>query len=175
MKYLYYIFYAIASKLPDSYLPIIGELSNKIRYFFFVKIHPQVTNNKIIIQKNTEISLYQKIQIGNNSSIGKNSKVQGPVKIGENVMIGPELLTMTKNHNMKDLNIPMNSQGDTAAKEIIIGNDVWIGARVILLPGIRIGDGAVIGAGTVVSKDVKPYDIVVGASQRVIRNRKNQL
>lgn len=173
MRHVYYILYIIASKLPDSYLPLIGRLSNGIRFFFFSKIHPQVTKTNVIIQKNTEISIYQKIQIGKNSSIGKNSKVQGPIKIGENVMIGPELLTMTKNHKINNLNMPMNTQGDTQPKEIVIGNDVWLGARVILLPGITIGNGAVIGAGTVVSKDIQPYDIVVGASQRVIRSRRN--
>jgi len=52
-----------------------------------------------------------------------------------------------------------------------IGNDVWIGLRAIIMPGVRIGDGAVIGAGSIVTKDVAPYAIVAGNPARFIRNR----
>ena len=57
--------------------------------------------------------------------------------------------------------------------DIVIGNDVWIGGRVIILPGVKIGDGAIIGAGSVVTKDVSEYDVVAGNPARVIKNRKS--
>lgn len=50
---------------------------------------------------------------------------------------------------------------------------VWIGGRVIILPGVKIGDGAIIGAGSVVTKDVSEYDVVAGNPARVIKNRKS--
>ena len=63
---------------------------------------------------------------------------------------------------MKDLPI----KGDT-----VIGNDVWIGQNALILPGVHVGDGAIIGANSVVSKDVSPYTVVAGNPARVIRNR----
>ena len=57
--------------------------------------------------------------------------------------------------------------------DIVIGNDVWIGGRVIILPGVKIGNGAIIGAGSVVTKDVSEYDVVAGNPARVIKNRKS--
>ena len=54
----------------------------------------------------------------------------------------------------------MCEQGSTEERPVVIGNDVWIGGRVIILPGVKIGDGAIIGAGSVVTKDVSEYDVV---------------
>ena len=62
----------------------------------------------------------------------------------------------------------------TETSEVIIGNDVWIGARVIILDGIRIGDGAIIGAGSVVTKDVPDYAIVAGTPAKVLKYRFDQ-
>jgi len=53
----------------------------------------------------------------------------------------------------------------------VIGNDVWIGTRVIILPGVEIGSGSVIGAGSIVSRSIPPYSIAVGAPAKVIRTR----
>jgi tetrahydrodipicolinate N-succinyltransferase len=58
-------------------------------------------------------------------------------------------------------------------KTIFVGNDVWTGAKSIFLPGIRIGDGAIIGAGSVVTKDVPPYCIVAGTPAKLVRMRFN--
>ena len=65
----------------------------------------------------------------------------------------------------------MGKQGMREA-EVIIGNDVWIGMRSIIMPGVKIGDGAVIGAGAVVTKDVPDYAIVGGVPARIIKYRK---
>ena len=67
----------------------------------------------------------------------------------------------------------MCKQGSTEERPVVIGNDVWIGGRVIILPGVKIGDGAIVGAGSVVTRDVSEYDIVAGNPARVIKNRKN--
>ena len=58
--------------------------------------------------------------------------------------------------------------------DIIIGSDVWVGTKVIILPGVTIGDGAIIGAGCVVSKNIEPYAVVVGNPQIVKRKRFRQ-
>ena len=111
------------------------------------------------------------LSIGDNSGIGVSCKLQPGVVIGDNVMMGPECLFYTSNHRIEATDIPMNKQGYDGLNPIIIGNDVWIGARVIILPGVHIGDGAVIGAGSVVTYDVDSYAVVAGNPAKLIRKR----
>jgi maltose O-acetyltransferase len=113
---------------------------------------------------------FSKIAIGDNSGFGMNSRI-GSVTIGKNVMMGPDCLILTKNHAFDSTDIPMNMQGYKEDSPVTIGNDVWIGQRVIILPALRIGDGAIIGAGSVVTKNVEDYTIVAGNPARVIRKR----
>ena len=100
-----------------------------------------------------------------------NGSVHGPLRIGENVMMGPDVTILSQTHNIERTDIPMGKQGMREA-EVSIGNDVWIGMRSIIMPGVKIGDGAVIGAGAVVTKDVPDYAIVGGVPARIIKYRK---
>ncbi len=109
-------------------------------------------------------------EIGDDSGIGMRSSV-GTVIIGRNVIIGDELIAISRNHEFADTNKPIKEQGFQEDRPIIVDDNVWIGARVILLPGIHIGEGAVIGAGAVVTKDVCPYAIVGGNPAREIGKR----
>lgn len=111
------------------------------------------------------------ISLGDNSGIGINSELSGGITIGNDVMMGPYCMMYTSNHGMKRTDIPMWQQESEARRPIVIGNDVWIGSRVIILPGVHVGDGSVIGAGSVVTKDVEPYSIVAGNPARLIRKR----
>ena len=78
---------------------------------------------------------------------------------------------LTHTHNIERTDIPMGQQG-MRVSEVIIGNDVWIGMRVVIMPGVRIGIGVVIGAGAAVTKDVPDYAIVGGVPARIIKFRK---
>jgi maltose O-acetyltransferase len=111
------------------------------------------------------------ISIGDNSGFGRDSYISAEdrVEIGKDVMIGPQLYIYTSNHETK-LGIPMIRQS-VKTSPVTIGNDVWIGARVTILPGVNIGDGAVIAAGAVVTKHVAPYTIVGGVPARKIKDR----
>lgn len=116
--------------------------------------------NDLYIDNNVTFSYG--LSIGDHSGIGSNGHVAGKVTIGNNVLIAPDLIIYTVNHNFRDADRTIISQGSSAEQEVVIGNDVWIGRRVIILPGVHIGDGAVIGAGAVVAKDVPPHTIAVG-------------
>jgi len=112
------------------------------------------------------------ISLGNNSGIGIKSHISSNVTIGNNVMMGPEVIIYTCNHEFGRTDIPMIQQGNQAIKPVIIEDDVWIGARVIILPGVKIGMGSIIGAGSVVTKNIEPYSIVGGVPAKLIKKRK---
>jgi maltose O-acetyltransferase len=173
MTYFFYLLFLIFNKFPDSYLPGIGSFSNALRYFFFRRIHKQKKQKDVIIQKNLELSLKGEILIGKGSSLGKGSAIHGPVVIGEYVMMGPEVMIYTQSHKYQRTDIPMAKQGDTEKQKVIIEDDVWIGARVVILPGVTIGKGAIIGAGSIVTKSIEPYRIVGGVPAKTIKSRKD--
>ena len=111
------------------------------------------------------------VEIGDHSGLGVNCVVPFNLKVGRDVMMGPDVLILGENHRFDDLDRPMRLQGYTIAPPVRIEDDVWIGARVTILPGLTIGKGAIIGAGAVVTKDVPPYAICAGNPARVIRFR----
>jgi maltose O-acetyltransferase len=127
----------------------------------------------INIERNAYFGSGSKLSIGHNSGLGLSAwlSTRGGLTIGDDVMIGPEVMIFTTNHRMDRLDVPMREQG-AYDEPVVIGDDVWIGARAILLPGIRVGSGAVIAAGSVVTRDVPAGAIVGGNPARVIRMRR---
>lgn len=127
--------------------------------------------------KNMNIGRYCKIHknttIGDHSGVGFGCEIPNGVTLGSHVMMGPDVLIFTQNHQTADTEIPMREQGMAPLKPVVIGDDVWIGARVCILPGVTIGQGAVIGACAVVSKDVPAYSVAVGNPARVVKKRKS--
>lgn len=108
----------------------------------------------------------KKCSIGERSGIGINCQIYGSVEIGNNVMMGPECCIYTTGHEHSRTDIPMIEQGSTPEKKVIIEDDVWIGRRVIIMPGVTIAKGCIIGAGAVVTKDTLPYGVYGGDQQR---------
>jgi len=113
----------------------------------------------------------KQIRIGDNSAIGVRANLSGRITIGRDVMMGKDVAMLTLNHNFNRIDIPMNQQGFREERPIIINDDVWIGDRVFILPGITVGKGAIIGACSVVTKDVPEYAIVGGNPGNIIRFR----
>lgn len=109
--------------------------------------------------------------MGSRSGIGKNCEILGEVHIGDDVLMAPEVIIMTVNHNYSNRNDIIRHQGVTPMKPVIIGNNVWIGRRAMIMPGVHIGKGAVIAAGSVVTKDVPEYAVVGGVPAKVIKYR----
>lgn len=113
------------------------------------------------------------VEIGNNTHVshlctlwaGENAKI----RIGNDVLFGPEVFITASNHR-HDKGKPIREQG-YEEKEVVIGNDVWLGAKSMVLPGVKVGEGAVVGGGSVVTKDVKPYTIVAGVPAKEIGKR----
>jgi maltose O-acetyltransferase len=127
----------------------------------------------INIEKGAYFGDGSQIEIGDNSGIGVNCQVCGPVKIGDNVMMGPEVIVLTINHKYDRLDISMLEQGHQPPEPVTIADDVWIGTRAIILPGISISRGAIIGAASVVTKNVPEYAVVCGNPAKVVKYRTN--
>ena len=125
----------------------------------------------MLIKRNAYFGDGSKIRIGNNSQIGINSILDNDVIIGDDVLMGPDVIIYTSSHEFKDLGIPINQQGAKSHRQVTIGNNVWIGARCIILPGVTIGSNAIIGANTVVTKDVPDNAVFCGTSGRVVKYR----
>lgn len=112
------------------------------------------------------------LSIGDNVSIGKDVIITtaGTVTIGNNVMIGHGSKIISANHVIPPGRGQMRFSGHEN-KPVVVENDVWIAAQVVILPGVRIGEGAVVCAGAVVTKDVPPFAIVGGVPSRILRYR----
>jgi len=143
------------------------------------KAEIQLSKN-LIIGKNTRISSYVKIKVANGIlKIGENCTInsfcfidadEGGLYIGDNVLIGPRVGIHGSNYIYENKNIPIIFQG-VVSKGIHIEDDVWIGSNSTILDGVTIGKGSVIGAGSVVTRNVPPYSIAVGVPAKVIKER----
>ncbi|MEZ9018105.1 DapH/DapD/GlmU-related protein [Vibrio lentus] len=123
----------------------------------------------------TGVRLYNSkgITIGNNTFLGRGVKVYGygsKVTIGDNVLIASDTKIITRNHRFDSLDLDIREQGYSSSP-IDIGSNVWIGFNVVVLEGVRIGDGCVIGANSIVSHDIPSNSVAVGSPCRVIRGR----
>jgi acetyltransferase-like isoleucine patch superfamily enzyme len=146
------------------------------------------------IGDNVYISGIRKIKIGESAYISSNVKLccegTGEINIGDNFycnfncylsskdssitigndcLFGPDVYLVNTNHGFKSGSL-IREQSE-AALPILIGNDVWIGAKSVILANVRIGEGAVIAAGSLVNKDVAAYTIVAGVPAKFLKNR----
>jgi len=97
----------------------------------------------------------------------------GGLTIGKDCLIASHVVCIPENHRFERLDVPIHTQGGTR-RGIRIGNDVWLGTRVVILDGVTIGDGAVIGAGAVVTHDIPAHAIALGVPARVIGQRQQE-
>lgn len=113
-----------------------------------------------------------KFEIGKDSHLKSDSYIEysGGVKIGDYFHTGKGLTIFSTNHNY-DLGEKIPYGDEDVEKEVVIGNWVWCGANVTIVPGVHIGDGAVIGSGAVVTKDVPECAVVGGNPARIIKYR----
>lgn len=173
MKYLWLLIYKVLfAHLPATdngrfYSKWIRRSRSSVASHLF-----DSSGRNLNIEKGADFGSGEGIIIGDDSGLGINCKVRGPLTIGNCVMMGPDVIILTSTHNTQSVDIPMCKQQDVAKIPVIVGNDVWIGARVIIMPGVTIGTGCIIGAGAVVTKDVPDYAVVGGVPAKIIKYRK---
>lgn len=137
------------------------------KHIFLVKI-----SSKVVIHWGSEIRCHPKLHIGKGSIIGDNVilDARNSIYIGENVNFSSNVQIWTEQHDYKDPYFRCLSNKSFRVK---IDNRAWIGPNAIILPGVHIGEGAVIAAGAVVTKDIPPYSLAVGipAQPKNTRNK----
>lgn len=163
------LYYSIGKRLPESYAPI--NLGAKRFRSFLGRLIFDEAGKEVNIEKGVYFGSGQGIKIGDYSGIGINARVQGPLTIGKHVMMGPDVIIYTRQHETARTDIPMMEQGDSIERPVVIKDDVWIGARAVILPGVTVGEGSIIGACALVTKDVEPYSVVGGIPAKVLKTR----
>lgn len=145
------------------------KMRGSLCHFIFRK-----SGKNINVERMAYFGTGKNIELGSNSGIGIRAQIWGvdvgELIVGDNVMMAPEVMILTLGHRHDNIETPMCSQGRYATK-VIIEDDVWIGVRAIVLPGVKIGKGSIVGAGAVVTKDVPPYTVVGGVPAKVIKMR----
>lgn len=173
MRYIYLLLY----KLLLQYLPCTDNsmfFSRPIRAIrsCCASMCFDKCGKNVNIERCADFGTGSGIIIGDNSGLGIECCVRGPLEIGRDVMMGRWVNIMTNSHDTSRTDIPMNQQGNQNKRKVTIGSDVWIGNRVIILPGVTIGNGVIIGAGAVVTKDIPDYAVVGGVPAKIIKFRK---
>ena len=131
----------------------------------------------------TNIWARSKVVIGSNFYMGRYSQIECDVLIGDNVILGNFVSLIGRyDHHFQMIGVPiahadrinrLDYKWKGLEQRIIIGNDIWIGLGSIILSGVNVGDGAIVAAGSVVTKDVAPYSIVAGNPAKKISERFN--
>ncbi len=161
-------YYGFASKLPSSIYPG-GRYYNFIRLFLLRKIIKIGSN--VTIQKGVYVGDGNNVEVGNNCQINEFVRLDN-VSIGDKVMLARETIILGKMHSFDQVDTCMITQGSKLTSRSVVENDVWLGLRVIVMPGKRIASGCIIAAGTVVTKDTKPFGLYAGVPARRIKCRK---
>lgn len=108
------------------------------------------------------------VVIGDYTRIGIHNTIIGPVTIGSHVNLAQGITVTALNHNYKETGKRIDQQG-VSTNPVVIGDDVWIGANAVILPGVTISTHSVVAAGAVVTKDVPPHSLVAGVPAKIIK------
>lgn len=108
------------------------------------------------------------VVIGDDTRVGIHNTIIGPVTIGSHVNLAQGITVTALNHNFDDSDKRIDEQG-VSTSQVVIGDDVWIGANAVVLPGVTIGTHSIVAAGAVVTKDVPPHSLVAGVPTKIIK------
>ena len=166
------LYYGIARHLPKSTMPVFGKTASALRRFCCKRMFASC-GEQLNVEQGAYFGNGKDIRVGTLVGLGKNFTMHNCIlTIDDYLMMGEDVMIIGGGHRFDDLETPMGEQGSKEKTELHIAGDVWIGARTIILPGChRVGHGAIIGAGSVVTKDVPDFAVMGGNPAKVIRYR----
>ncbi|MFD2822500.1 acyltransferase [Lacinutrix iliipiscaria] len=171
MKKIIYAFYLVFLRnTPEDYRPY--SLFFPFLRRLFVSKYLKKCGSRLRVKNMAEIA--PNCIVGSDSELGTRCIIQSNVEIGSNVIMGPDVKIYSRNHKSDRIDIPIQKQG----KEFLqtkIGNDVWIGANALILPGVTIHDHTIIAAGSVVTKDIPEYALVGGVPAKILKFRNSEI
>lgn len=154
-------------------MKLLTKLKLKLRFLRngFQNIYSRRFHVSIKSDVKIKSNISRDIVVGDFSYIGSGAEICPKVRIGKYTMLATQVSIVGGDHIYDKIGIPMVFSGRPANMETIIGNDVWIGHRVIIKSGVHIGDGAIVGAGSIVTKDVPACEIFFGIPAVKFKNR----
>ena len=157
-----------------------------LREKYWRRAHLNNIGQKCVIHRATKIGLKNMVEIGDHFNMGEYSTIAAgdshPILIGNFVQFARGVYLRSANHSFKDLNRPILFQGHSYKTifynqkqySIVIEDDVWLAANVIILSGAHIGKGSIIGSGSVVRGVIPPYSIAIGNPAKIVSTRENR-
>ena len=162
-KLVLMIYYGVLQFIPMQPFPLfkIGYLLRRKAVEYLV----EEIGRDVVVKSFCYFGDGSRLKVGSRTQLGQKAKLNGKIVLGSDVLMGPEVIMMATSHAFNDLKLPINQQGSLPEGEIAIGDNCWIGTRVIILPGVTIG------AGSVVTKSFPENSIIAGNPARFIRTR----
>lgn len=156
--YLAHVAHALLDALPWpirawGWRLLLGEMGRQV-----------ILEHRVFIRPPRHVSIGDDVFIGRGCELWAHGP-QARIRIGAHTLLAPGVLVTTLSHDYSSLAMPVE------ARPVTIGERVWLGARCVILPGVTVGDGAVVAAGAVVTSDVPPWTVVAGVPARVVKPR----
>jgi len=151
---------------------VLNTLKNIYHKRRIRRIKFKCIGTNVILDRDFVISRSENLSIGNNVYIGPGAYLSciGNVIISDGTIIGPKITIYTSNHRYENANaIPYDNHVLLGSVEI--GPNTWIGGNVVIVPGVKIGEGCIVAAGSVVTKDIDPFSIIGGNPAKLIKYR----
>lgn len=164
------LYYGVLKHLPHSSVPFVGRTFEWLRYQCCKNIFKKCGKG-VNIEKGARFGKGFDIEIGDKSGIGMNCKVPSNIKIGVDVMMGPEVIIFAADHKFDRTDISMIRQGITKIIAPVIEDDVWIGQRAMIMSGKILKKGSIVAAGAIVTKNFPAYSIIGGNPAKLIKSR----
>lgn len=167
------LYYLLARQLPKSTVPFFGGIARILRRVCCRNMFA-ACGSHLNVERGAWFGSGKDIRVGSYVGLGKNFTLHNCIlTIDDNLLMGEDVMILGGGHNFDNCETPIGQQGNKPKTYLDIDGDVWIGSRVIILPGCRrIGHGAIIGAGSVVTNDIPDYAIVGGNPAKIIKYRK---